>query len=152
LDPDHAGARKALEQRQDAWAREQAEERQRRERQAAVEAALKKAERTASHEAAIAVLRGAVELDPNHAGARKTLEQRQAALDRDREQTWRDRPTLVGNAADETILAPRPQAAMGQGSDDTLAAASQRQPLDSQAPTIVANAPTEWMPIDRLVS
>ena len=60
--------------------RREAEERRVREREQTIATALEEAERTGSHDAAIAIINGLLELDHDHVQARAHLERRQKAL------------------------------------------------------------------------
>src|SRR5262249_14861977 len=87
LTPDHKAAqalRAKIEDRLRAAAElRAAEEARKREREEAVGQLIARAQETASHQAAIRVLRQALDLAPDHAEAREVLASREAALARD---------------------------------------------------------------------
>ena len=87
-DPGHAEITSALGARRTALEDDARRARERREK---VAAALAKAAATPAHDAAIAVLNGAVALDPGNPDVRQALEARQAALGREQEEARRAR-------------------------------------------------------------
>jgi tetratricopeptide (TPR) repeat protein len=97
LDPDHQELRREIERRETALAREQEEARLRREREKKIAAVIAKAQKTASHEGAIAILQEAVGLDPDHENLRGMLEQRRNALAEERRQA-EERLARIGEA------------------------------------------------------
>jgi serine/threonine-protein kinase len=98
-DPDHQDLRQLLLTRQAALEREREEARRARERQERVAAAIAKVKSTASHEAAVGILEGARELDPDSTEIKQLLASRQAALDAEREaqRVAREREAKIGS-------------------------------------------------------
>ena len=86
IDPANAEVARQLASRQRALAQEHEEARLAQERQKQIAAALARAEKTASHEAAVSILADAVALDPTHAGAQQRLAARQKALEQERQE------------------------------------------------------------------
>jgi hypothetical protein len=81
-DPAHSRLKTAIERRHAALERKQEEARKAREKQARVADAVAKASRSASHEAAIALLTAALQRDPGHPDLTRVLEERHEALER----------------------------------------------------------------------
>jgi hypothetical protein len=81
-DPAHSRLKTAIERRHAALERKQEEARKAREEQARVADAVAKASRSASHQAAIALLTAALQKDPGHPDLTRVLEERHEALER----------------------------------------------------------------------
>ena len=86
LDPNHAGVREALADRERVAAREREERRLAQERQRQVDAAIARAKETSAHDIAIAILKEAQLIDPGRDDLRLAMEQREVALAHQREQ------------------------------------------------------------------
>ena len=89
IDSEHADARRSLEAREADLAREQKEAQRARERAAAVASALQAAGAAPSHEAALAALRSALDLDPDHAEAKRLYVRHETTLNAERERARR---------------------------------------------------------------
>jgi serine/threonine protein kinase len=107
LDPNHGAARTIRSKIDDrlrvAAERREANQRRDAERQRELEAALTEAQHAGSHEAAITALRRAVEIAPEHAEARRLLDNREALLVE--EQAQRRRLREVEHARREQVQA-----------------------------------------------
>jgi len=90
-DSEQAELRQALKGREALLAHQREQERLARERQERIASIIANAKGLASHEAALALLRDAQRIDPNHPELRLVVEQREAALSREQEETRRIR-------------------------------------------------------------
>jgi hypothetical protein len=126
LDPTRADVRGLIDSRQAALDAEREEARRAAERQQKLSAAIAKASRTKSHEAAIAILEEAVALDPGDAGTRALLDERRAALARDREEASRVKERQ------ETIAAAVARAAATPSHEAAVAILNEALALDAQ--------------------
>ena len=94
LDPAHAEVKALLAERRAA---RDEEARQAHERREKIVAAVARANKTASHEAAIEVLEGALAIEPADGEVRRLLSERQTALSHERELA-RERAEKVSGA------------------------------------------------------
>ena len=90
-DSEQAELRQALKEREALLAHQREQERLAREREERIAAIIANAKGLASHEAALALLRDAQRIDPNHPELRLVVEQREAAFSREQEETRRIR-------------------------------------------------------------
>lgn len=111
LDEDHAGVREQLAAREAALERERTEARQARERAEKIAAAIDSAKNTAPHDAAVAILEEALNLDPAHAEVKTLLFQRRAARDEEARRA-RERREKVAAAVAKAKSASSHQAAI----------------------------------------
>jgi serine/threonine-protein kinase len=89
LEPANTQVQKLLGERKAARDRQREEERKAAERREKVATAIKKAKAAASHEAAIAALKEALALEPDHREARTLYDSRTAALEKERAEAKR---------------------------------------------------------------
>jgi serine/threonine-protein kinase len=89
LEPANAQLQKLAGERRGARDRQREEERKAAERRERVAAAIKKAKAAASHESAIAALKEALALEPDHREARTLYDSRTAALEKERAEAKR---------------------------------------------------------------
>ncbi len=124
LDSARADVRDALSSREAALEQAREEARRSKEKAEQVEAALATARATASHQAAVAILQGALGLDPQHQELRVALQTRQAALDAHLEQVRKARER------DEKIAAAIARARAARSHSDAIAILTDAQTLD----------------------
>ena len=86
LEPADPDIKRLLGERQAALAREREAARLAKEREAAVAAAIARAAKTDSHEAAVEILEGALKLEPSNGQLQKLVGERRTARDRQREE------------------------------------------------------------------
>jgi serine/threonine-protein kinase len=97
--PDNTDVVGQLNAKEAVLAQEQAEAQRVRERDEAVRATVRAASQARTHEEALTALRAALELDPNHAEARRLAEQHEIALER--EQAAARRRTEIAAAREQ---------------------------------------------------
>src|SRR5262249_3946201 len=108
IDPENTEVRRQLETRQADLVREQEEARRARERAAAVASALEAARAARSHEEAMAALRTALGVEPDHLQAKRLYAEHESALNAERERARKVAElvaTAQGSPAHEQAIA-----------------------------------------------